>query len=73
MNICVVVEDPRLREASPEYQTYSLAAPAKLRRPGGPEYVETERDGYRFVRPRENAGRNRLMQIAVGFLEGGSR
>jgi DNA-binding response OmpR family regulator len=29
---------------------------AKLRRPGGPEYMETERGrGYRFARPREFA------------------
>ena len=54
MNVFVVVDDPRLREASPECLTCSLAAHAKLRRTGGPEYIETERSrGYRFVRPRE--------------------
>ena len=37
-----------------------------------PEYIETERGrGHRFVRPREHAGRHGVMQIAVGFLEGG--
>ena len=64
MNVFVVVDDPRLRETRPEYLTYSLAARAKLRRTGGPEYIESERGrGYRFVRPRENAGRNGLLQM----------
>jgi hypothetical protein len=37
-----------------------------------PEYIETERGrGHRFVRPREQAGRHGVVQIAVGFLESG--
>jgi DNA-binding response OmpR family regulator len=42
-------------EASPEYlKVFVSRLRAKLRRPGGPDYIETERGrGYRFVRPRE--------------------
>ena len=44
-------------EASAEYlKVFMSRLRAKLRRPGGPEYIETERGrGYRFVRPREGA------------------
>ena len=44
-------------EASAEYlKVFVSRLRAKLRRPGGPEYIETERGrGYRFVRPREAA------------------
>jgi len=44
-------------EAGPEYlKVFSSRLRAKLRRPGGPEYIETERGrGYRFVRPHEVA------------------
>jgi two-component system KDP operon response regulator KdpE len=44
-------------EASPEYlKVFVSRLRAKLRRPGGPEYIETERGrGYRFVRPHEAA------------------
>jgi two-component system, OmpR family, KDP operon response regulator KdpE len=40
--------------ASPEYlKVFISRLRAKLRRPGGPEYIETERGrGYRFARPR---------------------
>ncbi len=40
-------------EASPEYlKVFISRLRAKLRRDGGPEYIETERGrGYRFVRP----------------------
>jgi DNA-binding response OmpR family regulator len=46
-------------EAGPEYlKVFISRLRAKLRRPGGPEYIETERRrGYRFVRPHESAGR----------------
>jgi two-component system KDP operon response regulator KdpE len=42
-------------EASPEYlKVFISRLRAKLRREGGPEYIQTERGrGYRFVRPRE--------------------
>jgi len=42
-------------EAGPEYlKVFVSRLRAKLRYPGGPEYIETERGrGYRFVRPRE--------------------
>jgi two-component system KDP operon response regulator KdpE len=41
-------------EASPEYlKVFISRLRAKLRRPGSPEYIETERGrGYRFVSPR---------------------
>jgi two-component system, OmpR family, KDP operon response regulator KdpE len=44
-------------EASPEYlKVFVSRLRAKLRRPGGPEYIETERGrGYRFVRPHDGA------------------
>jgi two-component system, OmpR family, KDP operon response regulator KdpE len=44
-------------EASPEYlKVFVSRLRAKLRRPGGPEYIETERGrGYRFARPHEGA------------------
>jgi two-component system KDP operon response regulator KdpE len=40
-------------EASPEYlKVFVSRVRAKLHRPGGPEYIQTERGrGYRFVRP----------------------
>jgi two-component system KDP operon response regulator KdpE len=42
-------------EASPEYlKVFVSRLRAKLRRGGGPDYIETERGrGYRFVRPRD--------------------
>jgi len=47
-------------EASPEYlKVFVSRLRAKLRRPGGPEYIETERGrGYRFARP--HAGANQV-------------
>ena len=44
-------------DASPEYlKVFISRLRTKLRRPDGPEYIETERGrGYRFVRPRELA------------------
>ena len=41
-------------EAGPEYlKVFISRLRSKLRRPGGPEYIETERGrGYRFIRPR---------------------
>ena len=44
-------------EASAEYlKVFVSRLRAKLRRPGGPEYIETERGrGYRFVRPHQEA------------------
>jgi len=44
-------------EAGPEYlKVFISRLRAKLRHPGGPEYIETERGrGYRFVRPRDTA------------------
>jgi two-component system, OmpR family, KDP operon response regulator KdpE len=41
-------------EASPEYlKVFVSRLRSKLRRPGGPEFIETERGcGYRFVRSR---------------------
>jgi DNA-binding response OmpR family regulator len=44
-------------DAGPEYlKVFISRLRAKLRRPGAPEYIETERGrGYRFVRPRELA------------------
>jgi DNA-binding response OmpR family regulator len=44
-------------EASPEYlKVFVSRLRAKLRRPNGPEYIETERGrGYRFVSPRSLA------------------
>lgn len=44
-------------EASAEYlKVFVSRLRAKLRRPGGPEYIETERGrGYRFVRPHQGA------------------
>jgi two-component system KDP operon response regulator KdpE len=44
-------------DAGPEYlKVFISRLRGKLRRPGGPEYIETERGrGYRFVRPRELA------------------
>ena len=40
-------------DASPEYlKVFVSRVRSKLRRPGGPEYIQTERGrGYRFVRP----------------------
>ena len=47
-------------EARPEYlKVFVSRLRAKLRRPGGPEYIETERHrGYRFARP--HAGANQV-------------
>jgi DNA-binding response OmpR family regulator len=44
-------------DAGPEYlKVFISRLRAKLRRPGGPEYIETERGrGYRFIRPREGS------------------
>ncbi len=44
-------------EAGPEYlKVFVSRLRSKLRRRGGPEFIETERGrGYRFVRPRELA------------------
>jgi two-component system KDP operon response regulator KdpE len=44
-------------EASPDYlKVFVSRLRAKLRRPGGPEYIETERGrGYRFARPHDGA------------------
>jgi two-component system KDP operon response regulator KdpE len=44
-------------DAGPEYlKVFISRLRGKLRRPGGPEYIETERGrGYRFVRPHELA------------------
>ena len=49
-------------EASPEYlKVFVSRLRAKLRRPGGPEYIETERGrGYRFVRPHEGANASQV-------------
>jgi DNA-binding response OmpR family regulator len=42
-------------DAGPEYlKVFISRLRAKLRRPGGPEYIQTERGrGYRFTRPRD--------------------
>jgi two-component system KDP operon response regulator KdpE len=47
-------------EASPEYlKVFVSRLRAKLRKPNGPEYIETERGrGYRFVRPLDAARAN---------------
>ncbi len=49
-------------DAGPEYlKVFISRLRAKLRTPGGPEYIETERGrGYRFVRPRELGAEARL-------------
>lgn len=49
-------------DAGPEYlKVFISRLRAKLRRPGGPEYIETERGrGYRFVRPHEARAQDRL-------------
>jgi two-component system, OmpR family, KDP operon response regulator KdpE len=49
-------------EASPEYlKVFVSRLRAKLRRPGGLEYIETERGrGYRFVRPHEGANASKV-------------
>jgi two-component system KDP operon response regulator KdpE len=49
-------------EAGPEYlKVFISRLRAKLRRPDGPEYIQTERGrGYRFVRPRELQRQDRL-------------
>ena len=49
-------------EASPEYlKVFVSRLRAKLRRPGGPEYIETERGrGYRFVRPHAGANASKV-------------
>jgi len=49
-------------EASPEYlKVFVSRLRAKLRRPGSPEYIETERGrGYRFVRPHDGAAAPRV-------------
>jgi DNA-binding response OmpR family regulator len=53
-------------EASPEYlKVFVSRLRAKLRRPGGPEYIETERGrGYRFVRPHEGASASKVGALA---------
>ena len=49
-------------DAGPEYlKVFISRLRAKLRKPHGLEYIETERGrGYRFVRPRDVAGQDRL-------------
>jgi two-component system, OmpR family, KDP operon response regulator KdpE len=49
-------------EAGPEYlKVFISRLRAKLRRPDGPEYIETQRGrGYRFIRPRDAARATRL-------------
>ena len=49
-------------DAGPEYlKVFISRLRAKLRTPRGLEYIETERGrGYRFVRPRDVAGQDRL-------------
>jgi two-component system, OmpR family, KDP operon response regulator KdpE len=49
-------------DAGPEYlKVFISRLRAKLRLPGGPEYIETERGrGYRFVRPRDVQHTERL-------------
>ena len=49
-------------DAGPEYlKVFISRLRAKLRRPGAPEYTETERGrGYRFVRPRDVLVEDRL-------------
>jgi two-component system KDP operon response regulator KdpE len=49
-------------DAGPEYlKVFISRLRAKLRRPGQPEYIQTERGrGYRFVRPHEVHGLDRL-------------
>jgi len=53
-------------EASPEYlKVFVSRLRAKLRRPGGPEYIETERGrGYRFVRPHKGASTSKVGALA---------
>ena len=50
-------------EASPEYlKVFISRLRAKLRREGGPEYIQTERGrGYRFVRPHDASLAGRTM------------
>jgi two-component system, OmpR family, KDP operon response regulator KdpE len=49
-------------DAGPEYlKVFISRLRAKLRRPGAPDYIETERGrGYRFVRPRDSLTEARL-------------
>ena len=49
-------------DAGPEYlKVFISRLRAKLRKPHGLEYIETERGrGYRFVRPRDVSGQDRL-------------
>jgi DNA-binding response OmpR family regulator len=49
-------------DAGPEYlKVFISRLRAKLRRPGGPEYIETERGrGYRFIRPHDLATVERI-------------
>jgi DNA-binding response OmpR family regulator len=53
-------------EAGPEYlKVFVSRLRAKLRRPRGPEYIETERGrGYRFVRPRDVEIRDTTRQLS---------
>jgi two-component system, OmpR family, KDP operon response regulator KdpE len=53
-------------EASPEYlKVFVSRLRGKLRRPGGPEYIETERGrGYRFVRPHQGANASKVGALA---------
>ena len=54
MKVLVIDDD-----ASPEYvKVFVSRLRAKLQRPGGPDYIETERGrGYRFVRPQKATAR----------------
>jgi len=54
-------------DASPEYlKVFISRLRAKLRRPNGPDYIETERGrGYRFVRPRTAAPQPQTRAAAV--------
>jgi DNA-binding response OmpR family regulator len=51
-------------DAGPEYlKVFISRLRAKLRRPNGPEYIETERGrGYRFVRPHDLASHEPVVQ-----------
>ena len=54
-------------DASPEYlKVFISRLRTKLRRPDGPEYIETERGrGYRFVRPQTAAAQPRPVKESV--------
>jgi DNA-binding response OmpR family regulator len=62
-------------DAGPEYlKGFISRLRAKLRRPGAPEYIETERGrGYRFVRPRDPLAEDRLASQLVASARGSGR